>query len=70
VEAVVVATAIAIASLLLVLELTFRHVHALVRETKQDGSHCTISAHAKLRGCGEVRVEITPPEPKRRARHR
>ena len=64
-----VATAIAIASPLLVQEVTFRHVHALVRETKQGGSDCTISAHAKLRGCGAVRVEITPPEPKRRARH-
>ena len=48
-EAIVVATAIAIASLLLVLELTFRHVHALVRETKQgrERPH-EISAHAQL----------------------
>jgi hypothetical protein len=66
----VVATAIAIASLLTVLHLTFRHVHALVRETKQDGSHSTISASAKLKGCGEVRVEITSPEPTRRAQRR
>ena len=62
-----VAIAIAIAFLLLVRSI-FRHVLALVRETKQDGRHSTISAYAKLNGCGEVRVEITPPEPTRKAR--
>ena len=62
-----VASAIAIAFLLLVL-LTFRHVLALVRETKQDGRHSTISVHAKLTGCGEVRFEVTPAEPTRKAR--
>lgn len=46
-----VAIAIAIAFLLLVRSI-FRHVLALVRETKQDGRHSTISVHAKLNGCG------------------
>jgi hypothetical protein len=63
----VVAIAIAIAFLLLVRSI-FRHVLALVRETKQDARHSTISVHAKLNGCGEVRCEVTPAEPTRKAR--
>jgi hypothetical protein len=68
VEAVVVAGAIAIAAFLVVERSIFRHVLALVRETKQDGRHSTVTVSAKLNGCGEVGVEVTPPELKHRAR--
>lgn len=67
-EAVVVAGAIAIAAFLMVERSIFRHVLALVRETNQAGRHSTVTVYAKLNGCGEVRVEVTPPEPKRKAR--
>ena len=62
-------SAIAIAFLAVVL-LVVRSVLALVRETKQAGRHSTISAYAKLNGCGEVRVEVTPSEPTRKARRK
>lgn len=40
---------------------------ALVLVTKQGKVHSRLNLFAKLNGCGEVRVEVTPPEPTREA---
>jgi hypothetical protein len=62
------AGAVAIAAALLLVVLIFGLVLALVHVTSRNGRHSTISANAKLYGCGEVRVEVTPLKPTRRAR--
>jgi len=65
-QAVATTWLVAIAAASLRVLLVFGVVIALVRETQRPGGHSTISAYAKLKGCVEVRLEVTPTRPRRR----
>jgi hypothetical protein len=65
-QAVATTWLVAIAAALLLVLFVFGVVTALVLVTGRNGRHSIISASAKLMGCAEVRLEVTPIDRRRR----
>jgi hypothetical protein len=65
-QAVAATWLVAIAAALLLVLLVFCIVTALVFVTGRNGRHSIISASAKLLGCAEVRLEVTPTDRRRK----